>query len=111
MAMEQTASSPVPTVKTYIAIADQEQPAILSTAASTAITQSFQLEPPLAMEALSGRVLLTEPCHASGRAPTDLLLVLMVSMSIAIVHQEPPVQRPVELSFAGIRKLANFEFG
>jgi len=111
MAMERTASLPAPTVKVYIAIADLEQLAILLTAVSTAITQSFLLRPPLQMETPSERVLSMEPCHASGRAPTDLLLVLMVSMSIAIVHQEPPVQRPVELSFAGIRKLANFEFG
>jgi hypothetical protein len=74
MARELTASLPAPTAKMYIAIADQEQPAILSTAVSTATIQSFLLEPPPQMEALSGRVLLTEPCHALGQALMDLLL-------------------------------------
>ena len=103
MVWERTVSSHVPMARTYIATVGPERHAILSTAEYIAASQSFLPEQPLKMETPWERVQAPERCRVTDWVPTDLLLALLDSISIAIVLREPPVELSMDYSFAGFK--------
>jgi hypothetical protein len=90
-AWAQTDSSPAPTAKMFIAIADQGQHAIPSTAVFSVTIPSFH--PVLAALPRTGmllvRALPMEQCHATEKARMDSSLAPTVSTITEIVHLEP----------------------